>query len=137
MSIVIDASMTMAWYFNDEATPVSIAVLEFVTEYGAFASPLWRLEVANVLNIAIRRKRIDMAFRSGALAALADLPIPIDRNGDEQVWTRALAFADRYALTVYDASYFELADRYQMPLATFDKALTNAGLAHGLPVLTI
>lgn len=136
MSIVIDTSMTMAWYFKDEATPVSATTLEFVTEHGAFAPPLWRLEVANVLNIGIRRNRIDAKFRSETIAALSELPILIDRDGDELVWTRVLSFADRYALTIYDASYFELADRHQMPLATFDQALISAGLAHGLAVIT-
>ncbi len=137
MSIVIDASMTMTWYFKDESTPVSAAVLDFVVEYGAFAPPLWRLEVVNVLNIAIRRKRIDLQFRTEAMAGIEQLPVLIDQDGEAQIWTRTLEFSDRYGLTIYDACYLELADRHQMSLATFDKELINAGRAHGLPVLTL
>ncbi len=34
--------------------------------------------------------------------------------------------AERHCLTIYDASYLELALRYDLPLATLDKALKLA-----------
>jgi len=135
VTVVIDASMTMSWFFIDEATPESAAVLEFVVEYGAFAPILWRIEVANTLKVGIRRNRIDSAFRSRTLRALLEMPINIDQDGEKQIWTRTLALSDRYGLTIYDACYLELADRHQMPLATLDRELIAAGRAHGLPVL--
>ena len=42
------------------------------------------------------------------------------------------AFA--HQLSVYDAMYLELAMRLRMPLATLDRALTNAALTTGVDV---
>ena len=49
MAIVIDASMTMAWCFEDEASSAADAVLDRVGTEGATVPSLWQLEVANVL----------------------------------------------------------------------------------------
>ncbi len=49
MSLVVDSSMTLAWYFEDEKTDESTAVLHRVVEAGAVVPALWRLEVANGL----------------------------------------------------------------------------------------
>ena len=37
-----------------------------------------------------------------------------------------MELAERYDLTLYDASYLELALRRSLPLATFDKSLKRA-----------
>jgi hypothetical protein len=58
---------------------------------------LWRLETANGLQVAIRRKRIDVAFRDRALTHLAHLPITIDPETDAQAWTTTLQLADRFS----------------------------------------
>jgi hypothetical protein len=47
MSVVIDAPLTMTWYFDDEITPATEAVLNHVSEAGAVVPSLWRLEAAN------------------------------------------------------------------------------------------
>jgi predicted nucleic acid-binding protein len=137
MSIVIDASMTMTWYFKDEATPVSAAILEFVVEFGAIVPSLWRIEVANALKVGIRRKRINSPFRSRTLATLSAMPIIIDGECDRHIWTRTLELSDQYGLTIYDACYLGLADRNNMPLATFDRELIATARAHGMPVLAL
>jgi predicted nucleic acid-binding protein len=98
---------------------------------------LWRLETANGLQVAIRRKRIDGAFRDHALIHLARLPITIDPETDVQAWTATLQLADRFQLTLYDAAYLELAQRRTLPLATLDSALRPAAEALGLPLLGI
>jgi len=51
------------------------------------------------------------------------LPIIVDRT-PEEVSVRALA--RRHGLTVYDASYLELAQRSAAPLATLDVTLAQA-----------
>ena len=45
MSLVIDSSMTLAWYFEDERTATSLAVLYRVAEAGAMVPALWRCVV--------------------------------------------------------------------------------------------
>jgi predicted nucleic acid-binding protein len=135
MSIVIDASLTMTWYFEDEATPAAEEVLDAVAEQGAVVPPLWRLEVANAFQSGIKRRRIDAAYRDASLADLERLPIAIDGDTDAHIWTATLRLADRYALTIYDACYLELALRLNLPLATLDQELRVAAAALGLPLL--
>jgi predicted nucleic acid-binding protein len=51
------------------------------------------------------------------------------------VWTATLRLSDRFGLTVYDATYLELAQRRNLPLASIDKALSTAGELLGLAIL--
>ena len=49
MALVLDASMTMAWCFIDEATPLTWAILDRVRVGGAAVPAIWAFEVANVV----------------------------------------------------------------------------------------
>jgi predicted nucleic acid-binding protein len=133
--VVIDASLTLTWYFEDEATPATEEVLDAVAQNGAVVPPLWRLEVANAFQSGIRRKRIDVAYRDASIADLGRLPIIIDADSDRHIWTTTLWLSDRYGLTIYDACYLELAQRRNLPLATLDQDLRAAGHALGLSLL--
>ena len=135
MSLVIDSSITLAWLFEDERTAAADAVLRRVTESGAVAPSLWKLEVANGLQTAVRRQRIDAAFREASIADLRSLVVAIDAETDRQAWTATLQLAERWRLTLYDAAYLELAQRLGLPLATLDQALRAAAGALGLTVL--
>ena len=110
-------------------------MLRRVTESGAVAPALWKLEVANGLQMAVRRKRIDAAFRDASIADLCALAITIDAETDRQAWTTTLELAERWRLTLYSAAYLELAQRLGLPLATLDKELRSAGEALGILLL--
>jgi hypothetical protein len=71
VSLVLDASLAFSWYFEDKRTEAVNAVLDEVVETGAVVLALWRLAIVNGFQNAIRRKRIDMAFRDRAIAQLA------------------------------------------------------------------
>ena len=135
MSFILDASLTLSWFFEDERTPIGNALLEQTAENGAVVPSIWRLEIANALQMAIRRKRIDTIFRDLALGQLARLPIVVDPDTDYHAWTSTLRLADRFGLTVYDATYLELAHRHELPLATLDSALRVAGVGLGITML--
>ena len=135
MSLVLDASLTLSWYFEDEHTDAADAVLDRVTEAGAVVPALWRYEVANGLQMAVRRKRIQGAYRDASLAELRLLPISVDATGEDVVWTATLAFADRFGLSVYDASYLEVAFRRGLPLATADRQLRAAAQVLSIDLL--
>ncbi len=137
MSLVLDASLTLSWFFKDERTPGADAVLTEVTEKGAVVPALWRLEVANALHMALRRKRIDAAFRDSALTQLSRLSITADPDTDTYAWTVTLQLADRFQLTLYDAAYLELAGRRRLPLATLDRELRDASSALGITLLGV
>ena len=135
MSLVLDASVALAWCFNDEETATSTKLLERVTAPGPFVPSLWRLEVANALQIGVRRGRIDVDFRDASLADLALLEIAIDDDTDTHAWGATLQLAARLALTVYDATYLELAQRRGLPLATLDERLRVMARGLGVPLL--
>jgi predicted nucleic acid-binding protein len=135
MSLVIDASLTVSWYFEDETTPATEAILESVSETGATVPTLWRLEVANAFQSAIRRKRITAPYRDQSLAELTNMPITIDADTNVYAWTTTLRIAERFALTIYDSAYLELAQRRSLPLATLDAELREAAAALGVTVL--
>ena len=126
MTPVVDASLALGWYFDDERTAATEAALTETTETGAFVPSLWRLEVANGLQAAIRRGCIDAAFRDRAIAALTLLPIVIDAETDVHAWTTTLGMSDHFGLSAYDAAYLELSLRRDIPLATLDVRLTSA-----------
>ncbi len=134
MILVLDASLTLSWYFEDERTSAADAILDDVAASGAVVPSLWRAEVANGLQMAIRRQRIDAVFRRRALQHLELLPIAVDRETDTFVWSSTLALADRFDLTIYDAAYLELAERRGLPLASLDKELNAAARALGVSV---
>ncbi|MGA8768950.1 MAG: type II toxin-antitoxin system VapC family toxin [Rhodomicrobium sp.] len=135
--LVLDASLTLSWFFKDERTPGADAVLTEVTENGAVVPALWRLEVANALQMAVRRKRIDAAFRDSALTQLSRLSISTDPDTDAYAWTVILQLADRFQLTLYEAAYLELAGRRGLPLATLDRDFWDASAAFGIALLGV
>ena len=135
MSVVIDSSVTLAWLYSDEITAETQQVFERVTASRAWVPTLWRLEVANSLQMAVRRGRITAQFRDEALIDLALLNIASDPDTDTFAWSATLRLAEHYKLTLYDAAYLELAQRLSLPLATLDQELRAAGVALGVTLL--
>jgi predicted nucleic acid-binding protein len=136
VSLVLDASMTIAWLFDDERTDAAHAVMLRVAAEGAVVPCLWRLEVANVLRNAVRRKRCDEAYVDRSLQRLGRLPVTADDETNEHAWSGTRALSRQYGLTAYDAAYLELAIRKAKPLATCDAALAAAATSSGVTVLT-
>lgn len=135
MSLVLDSSMALGWVYAAETTKAVAAVLAQVVESGAWVPSLWRLEVANVLEMGVRRGRSDASFRDAALVDLALLPITVDPETDRQAWGATAKLAARYRLTLYDAAYLELARRRSLPLATLDAELRFAATAEDIVLL--
>jgi predicted nucleic acid-binding protein len=132
LTLVLDSSTALTWCFVDEQTPESLALLEQVVEGGAAAPSLWPLEVLNALLAAERRKRLDGAQRQRLSGFLRELPVALDADTSTQAWSATMRLAEVHGLTVYDASYLELAQRLALPLATLDKALRAAAVATGV-----
>lgn len=135
MSLVLDASMTIAWLFDDERTEAAHGVMRRVLAEGAMVPSLWRLEVANVLRNAVCRGRCDEAYVDRSLGRLARFPIAVDAETDAQAWGATRTLAREEALTLYDAAYLELALRRGATLASCDLALMAAAGRQGLAVL--
>lgn len=135
VSFVLDSSVTLASIYCDETTDAIHQVFSRLVAGGAWVPGLWRLEVANILEMGVRRKRHDAKFRDAALADLTLLPIRIDPETDRHAWHATLHLAERHRLTLYDAAYLELAKRRALPLATLDRELRQAAEVEGLELL--
>ena len=135
MSLILDSSVTLAWVYSDETTESIRRVFDMVTNNGAWVPALWRLDIANILEMGVRRGRTDAAFRDAILADLALLPISLDPETGRQAWGATARLAARYRLTLYDAAYLELARRRGLPLATLDRELRIAAGAEEVALL--
>jgi len=137
VSLILDSSVTLAWVYIEESTAATAEVESRVIQNGAWVPSLWRLEVANILEIGIRRRRHDSAFRDATLVDLALLPVNTDQETDRQAWGPTVRLAERHRLTLYDAAYLELALRRRLPLATLDTDLRAAATAEKVSLLGI
>ena len=135
MSVVIDASMMIAWLFEDEQSATTDRAFERVVAEETFAPSLWRLEVANSLWSATKRGRCDDTYARQSLERLLRLNIFTDPETEKHAWGRTRELSIQHQLSVYDAAYLELAVRRGAALATLDKALAAAGRRTGLEVM--
>ena len=69
------------------------------------------------------------------MGRLGEMAITTDIDTDRRVWPATARLSDLHGLTVYDASYLELAIRRGLPLASLDGDLCRAALREGLDVI--
>lgn len=135
MSFVLDTSVTMAWLFEDEATPHTEKILDHLQTGEALVPTLWSYEVGNVLVMAERRKRITEAQGRRFAELLGSLPIHTADSHIPELWGGAVIAARTHKLSVYDGAYLDLAMREGVSLATLDKALKAAAKKCGVDTL--
>lgn len=116
----------MSWCFEDEADTYCDLVLEASQRARILVPSVWSLEVANVLAVAERNKRLTSADSARFLELLGDLPIITDETPFELATTEILSLARKLNLSSYDAAYLELAMRSGCGLATRDRKLMAA-----------
>jgi len=134
-SVVIDASITAAWCFDDEETQYALDVLRRAKDINFFVPAIWPVEMVNVLLVNERRKRITASDTARAAALFNELAIQVDWPGAMQPFDATLLLAREHSLSSYDASYLELALRQGMPLATLDGRMRIAATAAGVQLL--
>jgi predicted nucleic acid-binding protein len=132
---VLDASIVLAWAFEDERTAATDAVLKLVEQDGATVPNLWRLELLNGLLSAAKRGRVTAQYCDAFLSQLGAYDITDDPDTGRYAWSGTKRLAIRFGLTPYDASYLELAQREGLPLATLDRALRTAAAALSIDLL--
>ncbi len=132
MPFVLDASIAGCWAFGDESHAAAELALERIRTEEARVPSLWWFEVRNILIVNERRGRISEADTSLFLRELSRLWITIDGSFAE---APVMALARKHGLSVYDASYLELAQRASFPLASLDKSLIRAAHAENIKLL--
>ena len=130
--VVLDASTTLSWAFDDESGKYADEVLEFVAENHAVVPSLWNYEIANAVLVGIRRSRLTVDDAVAFAEDLATMDIRVESGGDEPM--TLLAEALEFELTAYDAAYLMLARTNGLPLATRDKALIRAARKAGVDI---
>ena len=132
---VVDASVTLAWCFDDEASGDGDAVLRRLERESALAPAHWPLEVANALRTAERRGRLHGTDLPRLRALLGALPIEIAPLELSTAIGGVLEAARTYDLSACDAAYLHLAAVRALPLATVDARLRAACARAGVDVL--
>jgi predicted nucleic acid-binding protein len=132
---VLDASVALAWCFEDETSPEADKVLDALTSMEAVVPSIWPIEVANALLAGERRGRIAPATVSRQLTLLGQLPIQADDAGLAGDIDGLVSLARSAGLSAYDAVYLSLAQRKGIPLATLDSALSQAARRSGIELL--
>ena len=107
----MDASVAVAWSLPDEESAWSTAVLDQVSTKGAIAPVFFKFEFANAMAMATRRNRIDEVTRDALLMDVSDLHIDFDLECLNSVWETIPALSAKHGLSIYDATYLELAKR--------------------------
>ena len=126
---VVDASVAIAWAHPAQASEESDRLLEQLRDGITLVVPvIWFHETANALLVLERRKRLRPEERKQALLALKSLAIKVDHDGVENVFSRTSELAEAHGLSIYDATYLELANREQLPLASNDPPLRQAAM---------
>jgi predicted nucleic acid-binding protein len=129
--IVVDASAALSAIMR-ETGPTAIRLTAELEREEWLAPALWWFEIRNGLIVNERRGRNSERLTAAALFELAQIDTAIDAlpEGDS-----LMALARKHRLTVYDASYLELAMRRHLPLATLDVELIAAARAEGVPLV--
>lgn len=134
---VIDASFLLSAVLDgvvsDELSSARELITDIISQNGQFFVPqLFWFEVGNVLTCASRQKKDSSKPRLSKKQLMdieyniSQLPISTDLQPSSDIRIRIRDIALEENLTYYDASYLELALRYDLPLYTLDKQLKTA-----------
>ena len=133
---VADCSVGVAWVVAAQSSPGAAELRERIASGEPFYAPaLWPLEIANALLVLCRRGRISLEERAAASSLLVRYRPVLDGEGPRLAFSRLLDLADEHGLSVYDASYLELAIRRKAPLASRDSGLNKAARRCGIETL--
>jgi len=124
--IVIDASVVLKWYLDDEdnGRPAVSLLERYVSqELDIIAPSLLGYEVINGLAIAKKRGRIRADKLQMAVQGFMDLEI--SQEHISSFYPKVIHFYNIYNVSAYDASYLALADEESIPLITADERLYN------------
>lgn len=126
--LVIDTSFIMADLLPDESgIDIDLAL------YDIHVPALFYLECMNVLNVALKRKRIKQDDYQEYLQILKQFPLSVDKFSATPESLHLISkLSQQFDLSTYDAAYLELAIRLGAKLATLDKKLKAASIKNNI-----
>lgn len=130
---VADTSFMAAYLLNglcSEEFSDCIKDIEYILENNGqiYVPQLFWYEIYNVLLTKVRKNKpgqlgISKSDAMDIFYDLQKLPIYTEPQSDGEIRSRIFDLAEEYNLSYYDASYLELARRYNLPLKTYDNGL--------------
>jgi predicted nucleic acid-binding protein len=132
-AFVADASVAVGWVHPAQATAQTEAMLDAIAEGAILEVPaLWPLEVANALTVLVRRRKLTENERQTGLGWLRALPLRVDHEMSSLAFSLLSELATTRHLSVYDATYLELAQRRKLMLSCNDGPLRKAATQCGV-----
>ena len=123
---IIDCSSTISLFLPDEINNDYTNKLYDSFKNNACVVPsLWYYELSNVLLSSKKRNRINDNQINEIVNLIYDLPVEIENINFYYIQNNIFNIANDNNLSVYDASYLELAIRFNCSLATLDKKLID------------
>ena len=135
-AFVLDASAALGWILDRPVHPRASHARMLITAGSTPVIPtLWLQEVSNAIVIAERRGRLTAAQVRALAADLEDFLQVAEVDSLRVRPTILIETAQRTLLSVYDATYLELASRRRLALATLDEKLQEASQRAGLTLI--
>jgi predicted nucleic acid-binding protein len=132
--LVLDASIAIGWMVDSPAPRMALRALNLLQSGTIGVVPdLWYYEVSNALIMAERRGRASTQVVSAHVSDIERLAAFLELSPTTPA--ALVAVARQSGLTVYDAAYFELALRRNLPLATLDDKMRAACQRAGIALL--
>jgi len=133
---VVDSSVSFSWVHRNQATLKTDELLDQVEQGATVVVPaLWFSEIANALLVLQRRRILTPEEVRAAFESLSRLRLSVDEEATVASVGKTFELAQKYNLTLYDATYLEIALRRKLPLASRDIPLNAAARKCGLKVL--
>jgi predicted nucleic acid-binding protein len=134
---VLDASVALRWFLDDPVDDYAVKIRQLIVDGDRAVVPsIWTLEVVNSLLVAERKAKISAAAVDERLINIEEL---LDSYIESPIKgtpaRRILTVARHSGLTSYDATYLDLAQSENLPLATLDAQLRKAAERAGVEIL--
>ena len=131
---VLDASTAIGWMADTPAPAIALRARRPLQSGTMGVVPdLWYYEVCNALMTAERGGQASAQVVSGHVGDLERLAAFLEVSPTTP--SALIAAARQSGLTAYDAAYFELALRRNLPLATLDGKMRAAAQKAGIELL--
>ena len=132
--LVLDASIAIGWMVDLPVPRRALRALHLIQSGTIGVVPdLWYYEVLNALITAERRGRASAQVVASHVSDLERLAAFLELSPTTPF--ALIAAARQSGLAAYDAAYFELALRRNLPLATLDDAMRTAAQRSGIELL--
>ncbi len=123
--VILDNSVIVKWYLQDEeSSDQAFKIFQDLIDKKIILSEPYLIyyEFNNVINIAVKRGRIDIKDAINAIELFNSLPI-IKYDFLDEHYKNIFKNAVDLGISSYDSSYISLAKEINTPFFTVDKAL--------------